>query len=392
MPVPPRILYVADAYPHSLFASTPIGIVRALGKAGAEVESVFLSIDGSDVIPDLPHIHLLRCGKRSYRATVVALLKLMGFLYRNHSRFDVVIVEPNMVPALAPFVLVRRYLRRFPRLILDVRTQPVEVPANVRGRIADAKFDVALEFAFRFFDGMLVITEEMARYLRERKGRNPLPTGIWTSGINLEQFDPCASYQPVDLFRGRFVVMYHGQLSPGRGLDKALLALDIVRHEFPEVFAFFIGSGAMKEKLAEMIDTLKLCNHAMVSDPVPHSEVPRFLKSTDIGILPFPDHEWWRGQSPIKLFEYFAMETPVIATNIPMNRSVIGTHDCAFIIPDNSPAQIAAAIRQAITEKERLPRMGAVGRQLVQSTYTWDRQAERILSYLFPDSPIEEEP
>jgi len=229
---------------------------------------------------------------------------------------------------------------------------------------------------------MLVITEEMERYLRERKGRNPLSTGIWTSGINLEQFNPYAVYPPVDLFRERFVVMYHGQLSPGRGLDKALLALDIVRHEFPEVFAFFVGSGAMKKKLAEMINTLGLREHAMVSDPVPHSEVPRLLKSADIGILPFPDHEWWRGQSPIKLFEYFAMETPVIATNIPMNRSVIGAHDCAFVIPDNSPAQIAAAIRQAITEKERLPQMGAVGRQLVQSTYTWDRQAERILSYL----------
>lgn len=382
MVVGPRILFVADAYPQSLFSATPIGIVRALRKLGADVEVMFLSKDGRDTIPGLDRVHLLRCGLRSYRTSMVALLKLIGFLARHRSPYDVVIVEPNMAPALVPFAFLRRWGCRFPLMILDVRTQPVEVPDNLRGRMAEAKFDAALGIAIRFFDGMLVITEEMDLYVRERKGNHLLPVGVWTSGIHLEMFNPQIDQPAVEMFEDRFVILYHGQLSLTRGLDNVVLAVDEVRRQHPEILVFFVGSGAMRQPLEKLIAALGLQDHAAVRDPVPHAEIPRYIKSADIGILPFPDHIWWRTQSPIKLFEYLAMETPVIATDIPMNRSVIRWHQCAFMIPDNSPVRIAEGIKKALEARTELSAMGKEGRRLVEEEFTWDRQAERILTHL----------
>jgi glycosyltransferase involved in cell wall biosynthesis len=383
MPASPRILYVADAYPQSLFAATPVGIVRALRQLGAEVDVVFLSHNGRDVIRGLEKgVHLLRCGRRSYRASGIALLKLFALLARNCSRFDVIIVEPNMVLALVPLSLLRRLGGGRPCIVLDVRTQPVEVPDNLRGRLAEVKFNLAIDVARRFFDGMLVITEEMEKYVRVRRGALSFPVGIWTSGIDTTLFDPKLSYEPLELFCRRFVIMYHGQLSPARGLSNILLALDKVRREYPEVFFFCVGSGAMKGKLQKLVRSLALDDHATIRDPLPHFEIPRYIKGADIGILAFPDLSWWRVQSPLKLFEYLAMETPVIATDIPMNRSVIRSCDCAFLIQDNTPERIAEGIKMAIRNRERLSIMGEAGRKLVAKEFTWVRQAESIIEYL----------
>jgi glycosyltransferase involved in cell wall biosynthesis len=380
----PRILYIADAYLQSLFAATTIGIARALKNLGARIEPMFLSADTRDVLDEFETAHYIRCGNRSYRASALAIISIMGFLLRYWKRYDFVIVEPNAALALVPFASARRVFPRLPQIVMDVRTQPVEVAPNLKGRLAEFKFTLALKIAARLFDGMLVITKEMGSYVRSKTAPRslPYPIGIWTSGITLELFNPDAYHAPVDLFKEKFVVMYHGQLSPTRGLDNILYAVDMVRGHYPEILAFFVGSGSMKERLVEMIKTLKLCGHAVVCDPIPHHEVPRYIKGADVGILAFPDHEWWRVQSPIKLFEYLAMETPVIATDIPMNRNVMQGHDCGFLIEDNTPERIAEGIKQAIQKKNELRRMGSVGRALVESEYSWDRQAEKILRYL----------
>jgi glycosyltransferase involved in cell wall biosynthesis len=99
-------------------------------------------------------------------------------------------------------------------------------------------------------------------------------------------------------------------------------------------------------------------------------------------MLAFPDHEWWSVQSPLKLFEYFAMAKPVIATDIPMNTSVIGAMKCAFLIKNNTPDDICAGIKLAMATKDRLSEMGAEGRSLVEKTYSWREQASKIGAYL----------
>ena len=138
----------------------------------------------------------------------------------------------------------------------------------------------------------------------------------------------------------------------------------------------------MRRKLTGMATGMNLDSHMLIHGPVAQQEVPRYVRYADAGILAFPDHEWWNVQSPLKLFEYLAMAKPVIVTDIPMNKSVVGDSPCAFLIRDNSPEQIAAGIRQAIADRASLTARGVAGRALVEKEYTWSAQAHKIIRYL----------
>jgi glycosyltransferase involved in cell wall biosynthesis len=378
----PKVLYIANAYIESFHSTSRIEISKALKKMGLEIEPMFFYKDAKHTILGLSPIHFVRCYRRSYLNSVRTLIKVAFFLLFKFKKYEFVIIEPNAVFALLPFALAKRIFPLKSKILLDIRTQPVEVPQNIRGMIMEAKFDLSIKIALRYFDGMIVITEGMEKFIRKKGNFINFPIGIWTSGVNLELFNPKAEYELITFSQQRFVVMYHGTLSPNRGLDNVLLAAENLRKEYPEIFILFLGSGEMEDKLKGLIQTMNLHENAMVHKPVPYLHIPRYIKAAHVGILPFPNLEWWNVQSPLKLLEYLAMEKPVIASDIPMNRDVVKSRNCAFFIKDNSPEQIYEGIKKAIAHKEDLTIMGALGRAIVEKEFTWEHQAKKILDYL----------
>jgi glycosyltransferase involved in cell wall biosynthesis len=376
-----RALFITDTTINGLASTTHIEITRALRQLGLEIEPVFFRYDNETAQHDLSPMFLIRHKDFSYAASIRVYLELYRIIARNHARYDYIIVEPTSALFLVPLAMLGRFLPRFPKIILDVRTQPVEVPDNWRGVVTRKKFAVTIKAAARFFNGFLAITDEMVKYLRQIA---PIarPVGVWTSGVDLELFDPDKPYEPNPLFKGRFVVMYHGVFTPTRGLDRIILAIDEMRKEFPEVLLFFLGRGPMREKMREMVRERGLTEHVVIHDPVPKEAIPSYVNGADAGILAFPDHEWWSVQSPLKLFEYLAMAKPVIATDIPMNRGVVGGSEAAILIADNSVEQICNGIRKAMEQRKRLSEMGRIGRKIVEEKYSWAYQAQRIVEYL----------
>ena len=90
---------------------------------------------------------------------------------------------------------------------------------------------------------------------------------------------------------------------------------------------------------------------------MPHDEVPRFVAAFDLGVI--PDHVWWT--SPLKLFEYGAMGTAVIAPRVESivqvaagdeilpveHRSVAALAEGIRLLADDPPQRAAIAGRWA---------------------------------------------
>lgn len=52
--------------------------------------------------------------------------------------------------------------------------------------------------------------------------------------------------------------------------------------------------------------------------PVDSNEVPQYIKSIDLGILPYKSTEYNKAISPLKLFEYLACGVPAVGTGLPI--------------------------------------------------------------------------
>ncbi len=110
------------------------------------------------------------------------------------------------------------------------------------------------------------------------------------------------------------------------------------------------------------------------------SRVPLCLRAFDVCALPFP----WTTHfayyaSPIKLFEYMAVERALIASNLPSIAEVVTDGESALLVPPSDAAALAEAIRRLRDDPALRQRLAARAYALVMESYTWAARAENIL-------------
>lgn len=318
---------------------------------------------------------------------VSAGLYMAYFLIRW--RPDVVIMDFNTCFTALPFNILQKLHLLKIRFILDVRTIPVET-SGLRGRIEEALFNSGLRYARWLYSGIAAISPFMKEVLSRRFNLNISSVGVWASGVSLEHFDPCKidegkarMLRKLMGLADKFVVVYHGTFGYNRGLRESIEAICQLQGRYPDIALLVIGDGPAKQMLKELVIRLSLKRQVLILDALPYEKIPLYIFLADVGILPFPNLMWWRVSSPLKLVEYLAMGKPVIVTDLEAHREVLNSHECGFFIRSNEPHLIAEKLAQVYElGRERLKKLGSPGRELVQSEYTWDRQAQKVENFL----------
>jgi len=254
-------------------------------------------------------------------------------------KIEVIICNPGVFLATILLKVINRKIK----IILDIRSVPVET--NFFSKFL-AEINYRFVFFFKTFDALTVISDGMLKDLENKyKIPDDLPKFSWGSAFDENIFN-IESEVITDKsnfnIHNKLNLMFHGSLSPNRGIIEMLDALKILKQEnFQDIKLSLIGKGSFLEKLKAKSQELDIDEMVFFHDPIPHEELPQILKNADIGFDLLPDLPWWRHQSPLKVFEYLAMGKPVLATDLPCHRNI---SDAVILIQDNSPGTIAKAI------------------------------------------------
>jgi glycosyltransferase involved in cell wall biosynthesis len=382
-----------DAHLHK---TTEIGILGQLAESGYEI--YFLSAYSRERYKFLnPEIHTcsIHIGNRHFISYLIfTLMQVIYFpVLLMKAKPIFVIVDENsllgLIPSLAFFRLIGA------KIVFDVRSTPTPIEnlnerVTVSQRMAALSFNVSVMIAKKVLDGITVLTDLMKKEICGRFDIDPNRVGVWTSGVSGKLYRPeryvsdAARLKRELGFSDRFLVSYHGSFSQSRGLVEVIEALGIIKDKYPLVSLFVLGSGP-DQTLTEMQDTIKrleLERRVIIHGPVSYTQVPEFIAMCDVGIIPLPNLPQWRNQCPLKLLEYLAMEKPVILTDIPCHRVVVGTSECGIYIPSTQPSEIAKAIAFAFENRENLKKRGTKGREIIEESYTWERIEENLECYL----------
>ena len=76
------------------------------------------------------------------------------------------------------------------------------------------------------------------------------------------------------------------------------------------------------------------------------------------------------------------MEKPVILTDIPAHREIVGKSKSGIYISSVDPEEIAEAISYAYRNHENLDKWGVAGRTIIKDKYTWEKIAKVFKEYL----------
>ncbi len=361
---------------------TKLGILGGLVKRGYATTLIVMR-SHKLIKPENPKLHILSIPLRyvpiiSHIMFTIAMFLFLP-LYILVSKPDYIITDPNVSIFSFASVLPLSKLRKI-KLILDVRSTPVEV-SGFRGFLQTFSFIASISIAKKFFDGITIITPSMKKELCGQFGLDPNTVGLWSSGVPISKFNPkLFNLEKVNLRKklglsGKFVVLYHGVFSSNRGLIETIEAMSIVKKTNSNVIFLLLGTGPSDKKLKDLIQERKLQNYVIIHDPVKPIEVPKYIAMCDVGIVPLPNHRYWRSQSPLKLLEYLAMEKVVLLTAISAHQLVIGNELCGIYISLATPVELAKSIMYAFNNRGKLEEWGKCGRELVEQEYTWEKIA-----------------
>lgn len=172
-------------------------------------------------------------------------------------------------------------------------------------------------------------------------------------------------------------VVYAGHLYDYKGIPTILDAAA----RLPEIRFHLVGGlPADIQRHARTLRERALTN-VTLHGLKPHAEVPPWLWHADVLLLPpsalHPSAAW---TSPVKLGEYLASGTPVVATDIPALRDWLSDEVAHFVAPDDGFA-LAEGIRRVLADPLFAERLGGAARRRA-AQLTYEGRASAILEGL----------
>jgi glycosyltransferase involved in cell wall biosynthesis len=382
-----RILIANHIYLETDFSSTTQRqVVRALNKLGHPTRLLVPTTSPEACTSWEPDIE--RVPVRSQHSAVssplfnLKLVRRLAGAIRNE-RPDVILVDHVSFGGVIPFIPASAVSKRFPRLVFDVRSQPVEGDGLI-ARLRGAEYLASLAVAARVFPGVTFLTEAMGRTELHRVGSSR-SYGVWESGVDLELFDPNQWAHRAEELRESLglkeclVVLYHGVVSPNRGLEKAVAAVASLSSKAPRPVLVILGDGEARQELENL--ARRISAPVRFLGRVPYEEVPAHIAMSDVCLIPLPDHDDWRYQHPLKFSESLAMGVPVIASRIPAFTEIAGDSKAVLYLREPTQEAITESVAHCMANRERLSEWGREGCD-VANRFSWESVAGRLVSYM----------
>ena len=105
-----------------------------------------------------------------------------------------------------------------------------------------------------------------------------------------------------------------------------------------------------------------------------HTEAMAIAGRAAVGVSPLHDTPNYRNSLPTKTLEYLAMGTPVVASDLPGTRNVIGTLPGVRLVPPGDVEALASALEAVDAE---LAAAAAAGTDDVRKRFRWPAEAVR---------------
>jgi len=190
----------------------------------------------------------------------------------------------------------------------------------------------------------------------------------------------------------RDMILFVGSFRYWHGVLDLVKAFPAVVKEHRNAELVLMGSGHLLGKAQELVRSYEdrgtiPKGSITLTGSVPYALLPLYLRTADVCAAPFnfsKGHDetkvnlfakygmWW---SPLKIFEYMAMEKAVVAPGIGSLPYYLG-QDGGLTYNHGSVEELASSLLLLLQDKGRAREVGRRARARAISEFSWDRKAE----------------
>lgn len=301
--------------------------------------------------------------EQSARLAAAAVADLIAEAERAHGQADLVYERYSLWSAGG----MRAALARGIPGVLEVNAPLIDEQVRHRYLGDPAAAEQVAATVFTDATAVVAVSEPVAAWVRQRSA-TPSRVHVVPNGVDPARF-PTRSPRA-----GRpFTVGFVGTLKPWHGVD---VLIDAVRRLGGAARLLVVGDGPQLQQLRDAARPLG--SQVVFTGALPPAAVPAALAQMDVTVAPYPPGEAYF--SPLKVFEYMAAGTAVVASAIGQLPAVIDDGRTGLLVPPGDPAALAQALIRLRDDSALREALGAQARRAVCEHHTWEQAVQRILN------------
>ena len=197
------------------------------------------------------------------------------------------------------------------------------------------------------------------------------------SGVDTELFKPRLNNRD----NNRVVFSWIGTFNKQEYFENIKFALDCfnkLRQEYSHIYFEITGDGTYRNSVTKAVLECSDPNIHIKEWSAPHT-MPEYLTGIDIGLFPVASRtKFNKAKSPTRLFEYMAMEKPVVVSAIGEATQIIHEGENGFLAKTKD--DFIFKIRKLVENKTLRDNLGKNARKTVIECYALDKVVEKLVN------------
>jgi glycosyltransferase involved in cell wall biosynthesis len=316
-------------------------------------------------------------------ATRSFMLNLIPYLFSSlasiiRARADAVIIyKPTPITVLG---LVPKLLSRA-AVVVDLDDLGAEVIRNEgRSRLTYSLVDWSERFCVRHADAVAVASTTLREHVRQFHPGKPI--------LMLPNAVEPGEYQVVTEQRPRHGVYFFGALNRLDLIKDLLHAMPTVLNQVPDTHLTIIGGGTALDDAKSMCRELGIeAAVACTGWQTDMLAVQKYTQFADVGVCYMPDIRTVRAASNMKVFQYMAMGTVPVVSDVGDLRTYVQDGQAGVVVPPGSVPALAGTLVELLQDDEARVRMAKEARQLAGDEHSWRTRATVLEAFLSETVP-----
>ena len=195
-------------------------------------------------------------------------------------------------------------------------------------------------------------------------------TQIVGHGVDLTLFTPRKGQ--------RKYITLTGGIEVNDGVLLIPYAAQKVLEEYPDETFLFVGEGKELDRLVLLVEGLNLRDHFIFRGWMDHKEIPAILAQSKIGLITSLTVSATIFSSPLRSYEYMAMELPFVAPDLEGIKEQVELSQAGILFQNGNADDLARAILTLLRDETLRETLGQNGRRYVLDHCDWMKNAETI--------------
>jgi L-malate glycosyltransferase len=233
---------------------------------------------------------------------------------------------------------------------------------------------LAQQLVYRLATGVVANAEALKEQVLQNNGLSKRKVWVVHNGLDTQRFtDVEHSSKSEDVNRSTGItIAVIANLRPEKGHSMFLQAAKLLIEKGRMAHFIIAGDGSMKNEIKSQIAGMSLGKQVEMVGAI--GDIPAFLKSIDIAVLPSLRNEGF----PNSIMEAMASSLPVVASDSGGTRELVIDGETGFIVEPGVPEGLADRLGKLCDDRELRIKMGEAGRFRVMSHFTADKMAEKF--------------